>query len=94
MILGWFSYFFIVTYTGSECPSVFEMFLNSLISDLSTAFTRNLQRVSATFWSSEIMDSFSIRVIVDNLGVLLEIKEVYVFQNVLVSVMLRVSIEE
>ena len=80
--------------TGSESPSISEMFLNSLLYNLLTAFTKNLLRVSITFWSSEIMASFSIRVILDKLGALLEIIEVIVFQNVVLSVILRVSILE
>ena len=40
------------------------------------------------------MALFSIRVIPDKLGALLEIKGVIVFQNVLLSVILRVSILE
>ena len=93
IILGWFLYFFIAISTGLESPSMFEMFLNSLISNLSTVFTKNLLRVSATFWSSEIMALFSIRVILDKLGALLEIEGVVVFQNYL-SVILCVSILE
>ena len=94
IILGWFSYFFIEISTRSESPSMFEMFLNSLVSNLSTTFTKNLLRVSPTFWSSEIMASFSIRVVLDKLGALLEIKGVIIFQNVLLSVILRVPILE
>ena len=73
---------------------MFEMFLNFLLRNLSTTFTKNLLRVPAAIWSSEIMASFSIRVILDKLAALLEIKRVIVFQNVFLSVILRVSILE
>ena len=84
--LGWFSYFFIGISTGAESTSLFEMFLKSLISNLSTAFAKNLLRVSATFWLPKILASFPIRV-------MLGIKGAIVFQNILLSVILRVSIK-
>ena len=64
---------------------MFQIFLNSLISNLSPVFTKNVLRVSATFGSSEIMDSFSVRVILEKLSTLL-------FQNAFLSVILSVSI--
>ena len=77
-----------------EYPTEFEMLLHSLISILSTLPSKKLPRVSASFWSSEIVGLFSIRVILVKLGGLLERKRVTDFQNVFLCVISVILISE
>ena len=58
----------------------------SNISNLLTASSKKLLTVSAFFWSSQTMVSFSIRAILVDLRALLERKGVFVFQNPLLFV--------
>ena len=76
---GMVSYFLIAIFTRSEYSAVFEMLLRALMTNLFTASLKKSIRVSATFWSSEIIASFSIRVIQVDLGTLLERKGVIFF---------------
>ena len=57
-LLGCLLYFLVVISTGSEYPTVFEILLHPLMSNLSTASSKKLLRVPTTFGSSEIMASF------------------------------------
>ena len=79
-ILGWFSYFLKAVYTGSEYLKAFIILLHSVIFHLSTISSKKLLIVFDTFWSPEVMASFSLRVTLVETGALLKWRGLIVFQ--------------